>query len=165
MKTRLIIALLAIAIWPTVATSAQSVAEKSYFKIALNDDGIPDTLWIEKVGIEYQVVWQGDTLLECWSYSEANSVVSTLGFLDLMNTFLIKCHNGDGCPFLYQILAIKSDGTYFLSDSFGNCNDIMRITADWPNLAFEFPATFEFGRKPKKIIYNAELFEIGMGKQ
>jgi hypothetical protein len=142
-------------------TCAQSSTDRSYFKIYHSpDDQAADTLWVVRSEIEYAVLWRGDTITTGWSYSAPSSFISAIGVLGYDNTFVVKSHMGDGCPFEYQILAIKEDGSYFISDYMGNCEEIARVDMVWPTINIHFVGNEEIGRTPHLYTYNAELYIV-----
>ena len=122
-----------------------------------------DTLFIhsDRENIQYHFIWKGDTLLSEWTYEPLVNACSPLGAMGFYNSFLVSAHSGDGCPVLYRIMALNHDGTWFVSDLFGNCETFTNIKLEgYSKMTFTFDASMIAKRKKVKVTYNAEKYKI-----
>lgn len=123
-----------------------------------------DTLWVSAQSSEYALIWKSDTICSEWSYTSAHEFISSLGALGAKNTFLLQTYQGDGCPTAYRILAFKNEKEYFLSDTFGNCEEVSTVRVQWPEILFRFRANSTAHRKAQAFVYNQKGFTLKTGK-
>lgn len=134
--------------------------EQMTFVLTSNTDK-NDTLHIHSnpEEIQYYFIYNGDTLASESTFSTLSNSFSSLGVFGFTNTFLLSTYCGDGCPVLYRILVFKEDGTWFVSEQFGNCNWFSDFRVKGGRfLEWTFPAMVEAKRKKVKVVYDAELF-------
>ncbi len=109
---------------------------------------------------QYSLIWKKDTLQKIFCYAEPENFIARIDTLDWHNLFLLLVDGGDGCPAPYRILQFKDNETYFLSDVFGNCEEISRIKYRYPMMSFyfdEFGKANEYPHRPKaKYVYNGQ---------
>ena len=103
-----------------------------------------------ELAAEYALIWRKDTLFQTTSYSRLEDIVVSLDRFKWSNVFLLNSFYGDGCPALYQILSFRPDNTYYLSDEFGNCNEVPRINYRYPIITFTFDK-LEYSDHPKAV--------------
>lgn len=113
-----------------------------------------DTLFIVCSTPQCWLIWHRDTISTEWTWDSPTNFIASLGPMGFANAFLMKTYAGDGCPFVYRLLEFKDDNHFFLSDSFGNCNEISSVLINWPEIEFQFPDESEIGRKSIRYIYN-----------
>lgn len=82
-------------------------------------------------------------------YAQPENIVISLDTLKWSNTFLLNSYYGDGCAASYQVLSFRPDDTYYMSDEFGNCNEIFRIDYQYPIMTFMFDELEEY--RPKAV--------------
>lgn len=111
-----------------------------------------DTLKIACNSGECALVWRGKTIAQEYSFGKAAELLVSLTPLGCENVFFMSVYEGDGCPVMYKILEFKDPNTYFLSDSFGNCEAYHAIKIEAQQLTFDFLGSPDIGRK--KATYN-----------
>lgn len=114
---------------------------------------------------DYSLVWQKDTIIKIFSYAKPTDFIERLDTLNFYNIFLLADDGGDGCPTVLRLLSfIRDDENYFLSERFGNCEEIDSIRYDYPNINFyfsEFGTLNEYPYREKAIyVYNAESISL-----
>lgn len=102
-----------------------------------------------ELAVEYALIWRKDTLFQTTSYAQPENIVISLDTLKWSNTFLLNSYYGDGCAASYQVLSFRPDDTYYMSDEFGNCNEIFRIDYQYPIMTFMFDELEEY--RPKAV--------------
>jgi hypothetical protein len=114
---------------------------------------------------QYSLVWGKDTIKKIFSYAKPTDFIERLDTLNFRNTFLLADDGGDGCPTVLRLLSfIRDDKHYFLSEPFGNCEEINDIKYDYPNISFYFnghgtPNDYPY-REKAKYVYNAESISL-----
>ncbi|MBK8471392.1 MAG: hypothetical protein IPL33_03815 [Sphingobacteriales bacterium] len=51
---------------------------------------------------------------------------------------MLNSYYGDGCAASYQVLSFRPNDTYYMSDEFGNCDEIFCIDYRYPIMTFTF---------------------------
>ncbi len=93
-------------------------------------------------------------------YKKSEKFLTPLNNIGLPGWFIIHLSEGDSCPSTYAVLSIKSDNTYFLSQSFGNCNEFDRYQKSGDSLIFQFGSIQEVNRRAQTIILDTKNFKV-----
>lgn len=144
-----------------------TINKATYFYL-IHHKNKKDTLFVNylpnEAALQYSLIWKKDTINQILSYYKPSEFISPIGSLKWQNLFLIQEYGGDGCPSPYRLLAFKDLKKYFLSESFGNCNEIARIKYTYPFIRFYFdqmgtPNEYPY-RKKVKYVYDHKKFSF-----
>ena len=114
---------------------------------------------------QYALVWQRDTIQKIFSYAQPTDLLKRIDTLNWHNLFLVNEYAGDGCATPYRILAFsEKKKRYFLSDWFGNCDEVSKIKYDYPKMTFYFAESGSESeyphRKKAKYVYDGKEFSL-----
>ena len=70
--------------------------------------------------------------------------------------YLLKLYHGDGCPNMYRLLHLLIDEKHYISEPFGNCNELndFSISLVKHQATIQFPAFLEANRKSISYKYS-----------
>jgi hypothetical protein len=149
------------------ATDSDSIdsnqnSQQYYFLVQDALDADPDRLDTLKVTYnvpEYKIVWKGEPLAIEWSYEPISTAIAPLTIFGCNNLFLLKANQGEGCPTVYRLLQIKGDG-HWLSDYFGNCNEIAKISIGTEEIEFRFEPQVETRRTRETYRFYKNRYKV-----
>lgn len=73
---------------------------------------------------ECDVYWNDQKITSEYTFDAAVDFFMPIKNDEFPNVFLLPIYNGDGCPVKYKILQIPDKKRYYLSESFGNCDEV-----------------------------------------
>lgn len=125
------------------------------------DDKDPHVLFIGCKEGECDVYWNQQKITSEHSFDAAVDFIRPIQNEDYPNLFLIPIYNGDGCPSMYKLLQIPTKKEFWLTKSFGNCNELeYSIKKKTMTIDFEELMEEQVKRPKQSYTYNLKKGEL-----
>lgn len=108
---------------------------------------------IDGSGADTTISHEGTVVATVWSYDpEPARILTPLHlFAGFEDVWLVREHQGDGCPTAYRALC-REDGAWRVSEPFGNCNDLDALGTRDGAVWVRFPPLRPAGRERTTVV-------------